>query len=389
MKIAILGTRGIPAEYGGFETFAEHLSVGLVQRGHEVTVFCELGDQRPSQFKGVRLKYVKTRKVGPLTTLLFDVTCLWQSRSAFDVVYMLGYGASALCWLPRVFGAQVWINMDGLEWARAKWSRVARLYLRCAEAIAMMTPNRIIADAASIKANLQSRYRKLPICDVIPYGCDIVSTARAEELSSFGLTPGSYYLAVCRFEPENHVREIVEGFMQSKSNDRLVLVGDHKRPTSYIETLTDYKDERILFVGPVYEPKKIQALRCYCRAYIHGHSVGGTNPSLLEAMGCGNLVIAHDNVFNREVLANAAFFFSTPDQISKAIHTIETGLAETIEMQQQVLERVRSFYTWEGVLDSYCNLLEIASVDCGKQAQVIEHLPVDPHKASVACSEMR
>ncbi len=278
--------------------------------------------------------------------------------------------------------------MDGLEWARAKWSRVARWYLRCAEAIAMLTPNRIIADAVSIKANLQTRYRKIPICDVIPYGCEIVSTADADELRSFGLNSGSYYLVVCRFEPENHVREIVEGFLQSESTQKLVLVGDHRRRGKYVAGLNSYKDDRIIFAGPVYDAPKIQALRRYCRAYMHGHSVGGTNPSLLEAMGCGNLVIAHDNAFNREVLGDAAFFFSTPDDISNAIHILETGPAETGEMRQQVLERVKSFYSWEGVVDSYCNLLEIAaSTDRARAGEVVAHIPVAPRERSVAYSK--
>jgi glycosyltransferase involved in cell wall biosynthesis len=266
MRLAILGTRGIPARYGGFETFAEQLAVRLVARGHGVTVFCEQVEGAGNSYKGVELRHVPTHHLGPLSTMVYDATCLWQARSSFDVIYMLGYGSSALCWLPRVWGKQVWINMDGLEWSRAKWGPIARWYLRWAEAIAMRTPDRIIADAAAIQANLQSRYRKLPPCDVIPYGCEIVSNAHAEELNRFGLDPRSYYLVVCRFEPENHVKEIIEGFLDSDTPARLVLVGDYGRQSAYVKSLTEYKDQRLFFTGPIYDASILQALR-YFRRY--------------------------------------------------------------------------------------------------------------------------
>src|SRR5258707_6936151 len=253
MRLAILGARGILARYGGFETFAEQLAVRLVERGHEVTVFCDAAERASEEYRGVKLRHVRARNLGPLTTVVYDAACLWQARSRFDVIYMLGYGSSALCWLPRIWGSQVLINMDGLEWARGKWGAVARWYFRWAEAIAMWTPDRIIADAAAIKANLQSRYRKLPPCDVIPYGCEIVSEARTEELKSFGLEAGSYYLVVCRFEPENHVKEIIEGFLGSGTRTRLVLVGDHVGKSAYVQSLVGRKRDRVLFTGPVYE----------------------------------------------------------------------------------------------------------------------------------------
>ncbi|MGC1484406.1 MAG: DUF1972 domain-containing protein, partial [Candidatus Acidiferrum sp.] len=247
MRLAILGGRGIPARYGGFETFAEQLAVRLVERGHEVTVFCERGEGAIEEYRGVRLRHVRARDLGPLSTVVYDAACLWEARSSFDVIYMLGYGSSALCWLPQIWGTKVWINMDGLEWARGKWGRIARWYLRMAEAIAMWTPDRIIADAAAIKENLHSRHRRLPPCDVIPYGSEIVGSADAEELERFGVEPGSYYLVVCRFEPENHIREIIEGFLESDTKARLVLVGDDLRKSRYVESLRDYKCGRILF----------------------------------------------------------------------------------------------------------------------------------------------
>jgi glycosyltransferase involved in cell wall biosynthesis len=376
MQIAILGTRGIPARYGGFETFAEQLSARLVLRGHKVTVFCEACKNPQTQHRGANLRHMSVRALGPLTTVVYDAECLWQARSGFDVVYMLGYGSSALCWLPRLWGSQVWINMDGLEWTRAKWGPVARSYLRIAESIAMHTPNRIIADAMAIKMNLQARHSFMPPCDVIPYGCEIVESASLEALQSFGLTPGSYYLVVCRFEPENHLKEIIEGFLKAQPSRRLVLVGDHARKDVYPQSLAKYKNDCIAFTGPVYDAQKVQALRYFCHAYLHGHSVGGTNPSLLEAMGCGNLILAHDNCFNREVLGSSAFFFSTSEDVCECIVSAETGLAEIPTMKRDVVNRVRQFYTWERITDHYCELLDLACSKSGNSAEVIDCAPL-------------
>jgi glycosyltransferase involved in cell wall biosynthesis len=378
MRLAILGARGIPARYGGFETFAEQLAIRLVERGHEVTVFCEAAEGADEQYKGIKLLHVRARDLGPLRTVLYDAACLWHARSRFDVIYMLGYGSSALCWLPRVWGSQVWINMDGLEWARAKWNPIARWYLRWAEATAMWTPDRIIADAAAIKANLQSRYRKLPPCDVIPYGCEIVRSARPEELNSFGLHPGSYYLVVGRFEPENHIREIIEGFLDSNTQARLVLVGDNTRKSTYVQSLTTWTSDRLLFTGSVYDLPRIQALRYFCRAYLHGHSVGGTNPSLLEAMGCGNVVIANDNLFNREVLGGSGLFFSTPREVSVCIDSVESGKVDIVDMKVKVIERVKQFYTWDRITDHYGELISLACSKSRSQSEIIHRAPLCP-----------
>jgi glycosyltransferase involved in cell wall biosynthesis len=374
MRIAILGTRGIPSRYGGFETFAEQLAIRLVERGHEVTVFCEAAMDATYEYRGVRLRHVPRSNVGPLSTVLFDGVCLWEARSSFDVVYMLGYGASGLCWLPRLWRSQVWINMDGLEWARKKWGPMARWYFRFAETMAMWTPSRIVADAAEIKEVLRSRHSWMPPCDVIPYGCEIVETARRDELSSYGLPPESYYLVVCRFEPENHVKEIIEGFLESKTRARLVLVGDSRQDT-YGRSLTKYKDDRVVFLGPVYDVPRIQALRYFCKAYLHGHSVGGTNPSLLEAMGCGNVILAHDNPFNREVLGNSAIFFSTSAQIGAAIDSVDAKRVDLANLKAAAILRARQFYGWEQITDHYCDLLALVSSESRDRSDVIQRGP--------------
>jgi glycosyltransferase involved in cell wall biosynthesis len=378
MRIAILGTRGIPARYGGFETFAEQLSVRLVQHGIDVTVYCErTTEAHPiSDYKGVQLRYLPAPRMGPLSTILFDIHALWDARSQFDLVYMLGYGASAFCWIPRLFGTEVWINMDGLEWRRTKWSRLARTYLHVSEAIAMLTPNRIVADARAIKESLESRYRKLPPCDVIPYGCEVLDEAPdLALLRDLGLEPKSYYVVVCRFEPENHVREIVQGFKASRSKFKLVLVGDSASPSAYVATLTEMRDHRVHFLGTIYDKERLSALRYHSVAYVHGHSVGGTNPSLLESMGCGNFVIAHDNCFNREVLADTAVYFKDARTLTSSIEEFESGKLDPVRMSAASMERVAQYYNWERIADAYRSSLDLSIRPVHEPGQEIDYGP--------------
>lgn len=359
MSVAILGTRGIPARYGGFETFAEEIGVHLAQRGAEVTVYCEEFCNVPAaeSYKGVQLIYVSAPKLGPLSTILFDFNCLLAAKGKHDVVYMLGYGASLFCFLPRIWGKRVWINMDGIEWSRSKWSLPARIWLRVMEAVAMWTPNRIIADALSIREDLSRRYRRMPACSVIPYGAPIIDQADAALLADWGLSEDGYYLVVCRLEPENHVLEILQGYAASRGARPLVVVGDHTVGTRYARQLLEIKDPRIRLVGTVYDQSKLQALRFFARAYFHGHSVGGTNPSLLEALGCGNAVIAHDNPFNREVAGTAACYFNSALDIPDLVRRIEADATLRASMRVSAREIVSTRYTWELVTESYIRLL--------------------------------
>lgn len=363
-KLAILGTRGIPALYGGFETFAEELSVRLVQRGVEVTVYCEAGDgELAVMYRGVHLVHIPAPRLGPLTTIVFDLRCLWHARKMFAVVYMLGYGAGLFCFLPRLWGSTVWINMDGIEWARSKWGRLAKIWFKLMEAVAMWTPDRVIADAHGILRHLDSRHAHMPAASVIPYGApviDIVPDARL--LEEWQLTPGQYYLVVCRLEPENSVREIIQGYLRSDSRLPLIVVGSLVPATAYVNNLLQVNDSRIHFIGPVYEKKKLLTLRFHALAYAHGHTVGGTNPSLLEALGCGSLIIARDNVFNREVAGPVAMYFNNEIDIPELIKTIEAYSSDKIsEIRMLAIQRVSKCYNWDIITDQYFILLNEAN----------------------------
>lgn len=355
MKIAILGTRGIPARYGGFETFADKISTRLVEQGFEVTVYCEAdGEIQPSKYHGVDLEYVPRPRFGPLSTIAYDLACLWGARKGFDVVYMLGYGASIFCFLPRLWRTEVWINMDGLEWKRRKWSFMARTYLHLMEGIATWMPNRIIADARAIRVDLRRRYAAHAPCDVIPYGCEVLMEAPdVDALAQRGLKPREYYLVVCRFEPENHVEEIIDGFLAADSAACLVLIGDDKASTPYVSRLLGHKDKRVRFVGSVYDRLHLISLRYHCRAFFHGYSVGGTPLSLLEAMGCSSLIVAHDNRFNREVLGDSALFFSSPEDLSRIITEIDSGAFQEETLKEKSKARALEYYNWPRITSAY------------------------------------
>ena len=360
-RIAILGTRGIPARYGGFETFAEALAIGLVGRGCDVTVFCERGTTEPlSTYQGVKLVSLRVPRLGSLSTIVFDLKCLLAARNEYEVVYMLGYGAAPFCLIPRLCGRHVWINMDGIEWIRSKWSWVGRVYLRTMERIAVMVADRVIADADAIKAHLEARYGQLEKCVVIPYGAKV---SRVGDESSVerctGTRPGAYYLVVCRLEPENHVIEIIEGFEKSGSAYPLVIVGGTSEPTSYVQSLLRLQSDRVRFVGAIYDQDLLASLRFHARAYIHGHSVGGTNPSLLEAMGAGNVVLAHDNAFNREVLGCNGLYFASREQLAQAISVVDRlESTERSQLSERMRERIASRYNWEQITDEYWRLFQ-------------------------------
>ena len=357
MKIAILGSRGIPAHYGGFETFAEKLAVALQDRGIDVTVFCESGKlTMPEVYRGVRLRHVPAPSLGPLSTIIYDLRCLWEARRGYDVVYMLGYGSALFCVIPRLWRTEVWINPDGLEWARAKWNFVAKSYFRFMEWVSLYAADRIIADSKAIAATLAARHRRMPPYTVIAYGCEVIETnPSVDPLSEWDVRAAGYYLVICRLEPENHILEILQAFSASRSNKQLVVVGNHLAKTPYGAKLRSVADLRIRMIGTVYDQAKLICLRYHSFAYLHGHSVGGTNPSLLEAMGCGNLILAHDNPFNRETLGLCGLYFADATELTQLIDCTERGENEQAQLRagsegqrkvSTIVGRILSPVTW-------------------------------------------
>ncbi len=364
MKLAILGTRGIPARYGGFESFADHISVLLAEAGIDVTVYCPRGSGTATQYHGVSLEYVSNPKLGPATTILYDLACLWRARKGFDVVYMLGYGSALFCWLPRLSASSVWINMDGLEWKRSKWSALAKFWLKSMEGIATRTATRLIVDAEEIGHDLRSRYPKSAPQTYIAYGAELQSIGHGQVrlvLDDLGLQSQAYFMVVARLEPENHVLEIVEGFIKSGARSPLIVVGDIATGTEYVGRLLGLQagNSNVRFVGSIYDRAKLDCLRIGALGYFHGHSVGGTNPALLEAMACGCFIVCHDNPFNREVADDAAVYFRSVHDVAEATNRISRMEPSALTAyKQRARERVRSRYSWERIRDRYLELLE-------------------------------
>jgi glycosyltransferase involved in cell wall biosynthesis len=358
LRIAILGARGIPASYGGFETFAEQLATRLVARGHEVTVYAETGESsvQDTFYQGIRVRHKRRPRWGAASVLAYDCACLWDACRGYDLVYMLGYGAAWACWWPRVFGVPVWINVDGLEWARSKWGRGARLYLRCMEWVTTRAATRLIADAEAIAQRFRQTYPGGAPSSFIAYGAELVESRQVDPavLSLWGLQAHRYMLVVARPEPENHILEIIQGHVLHGGDWPLVIVGDVSGATAYQRQLKQHASERVRFIGGIYDGGQLASLRVHAACYLHGHSVGGTNPSLLEALACGNWVLAHDNPFNREVARDAADYFATPGQLARSLDLV---VRESDALRPQRAQRARGIvaehYTWDGITDAY------------------------------------
>lgn len=356
-KIAIVGGRGIPAEFGGFETFSEQLAIRLADCGYDVTVFCESTQKyQDKEYKGVKLIYIKTPNIVGVRSVWFDIINIIRTIKGYDVVYMLGYHAGFAFILPWLFRTNFWVNMDGMEWKRSKWSSFAKHYLKINEWLAARFATKLIADAEGIAEYLRNTYNVANKTVMIPYGANIIEQVPDKAIvSGLGFTANEYFLVVCRLEPENHVLEILNGFFASDSNTKLVIVGDHKSGTDYVNKLLEISDERIHFIGTIYNQKKLEALRYHCKAYIHGHSVGGTNPSLLEAMAAGNYVIAHDNVFNREVTGGDASFFDNAIGLTKILNKLESI---SLEVSREImLKRIKKIYNWDNISEKYIDEL--------------------------------
>lgn len=356
--MAILGCRGVPARYGGFETFADHLSRGLVNAGVHVTVYAE-GEDAEVSYEGVSVRHVRPIRLGAASAIAYDIQCLWHARKSFDVVYMLGYGAAFGCWIPKLWGTRVWINMDGLEWARSKWPPAIRAYLKWMERIMASVSDHVLADAQAIKDYYERSYPEGAPCTFIPYGSHGVEADKmTDRLARRGLCPDGYFLIVARIEPENHILEIIEAHQQWGGSYPLVVVGDHTAQNSYCQKIRRHRSPSVVFLGAIYDAVELAALRRGAAAYLHGHSVGGTNPSLLESMWYGSVVVAHDNVFNREVLGIEGRYFESSSTLTHAFETIrwmDPSTRSIIKLKGQ--STVRERYTWPKVVEDYRSLL--------------------------------
>jgi glycosyltransferase involved in cell wall biosynthesis len=360
MKIAILGTRGIPNNYGGFEQLAEYLSVYLVEKGFEVTVYNS--HNHPYQKKtwnGVNIVHCwdPEDKWGTAGQFIYDLNCIRHIRkNNFDVVLQLGYTSSTVWgWLlPKT--TVVTTNMDGLEWKRSKYSKKVRHFLKYAEKWGVKYSDHWISDSVGITQYLTETYG-IP-STYIPYGSHLFKDPDLKILEKYNLEAHSYDLIIARMEPENNIETILDGYVLSEQKRKFIIIGRINTPFGKYLVEKFKENLNIEFRGGIFDINVLNNIRHFSNLYFHGHSVGGTNPSLLEAMASQGLICANDNIFNKSILGSDAFYFKTVDQVADVINTTKKHQYSYFidNNNKKIIEQ----YDWEIINNQYLNHILIA-----------------------------
>ena len=364
MKIAFVSTRGIPNNYGGFEQFAEYISVGLAERGHEVTVYSpHYHPYQEKEYKGVHIKHIYSPEQwmgGSVGSFFYDYSCLKDAlkKEDFDIIYEAGYTSIIPAYIrfnvKSIKRPIFTTNMDGLEYKRTKFNPLVRKFVFWEEKMAVKHSHYLIADNMGIQDYYKEKYGKES--KFLAYGADIHDDWDERLLAEFGLVVNNYYLIVARLEPENNLVMAIEGYLKSKENGKrpLIIVGKTNTPHGK-ELVKKYGQEKsVRFLGGIYDFKKLDSVRHYSYAYFHGHSVGGTNPSLLEAMASGCFMLANDNVFNRAVLKENALYYGSDEDVCRLLNQID----EEVSVEKESLvnanwEEIRTVYSWEKLIDEH------------------------------------
>jgi glycosyltransferase involved in cell wall biosynthesis len=354
VKFAIVGTRGIPARYGGFETFAEELSTRLAARGHHVTVYCRQKSESP--YRGVHLAYLPTIRHKYFDTIAHTfLSTLHLLAHRNDAALYCNAANAVFTWMPRLFGTPVALNVDGLERNRKKWNALAKAWYRISEWLATWMPNAVVTDAEAIAEYYQQRYRRSST--MIPYGAEIGPVETTAVLDQLHLEHQKYFLYVSRMEPENNALLVRESFEKVETPFQLALIGDAPYAAEYINKVRDTKDPRVVMPGAIYGDG-YRELGSHCFAYIHATEVGGTHPALIEAMGRGALTLYLDTPENAEVAGGAGLAFR-PENLSEVIKlTLIMPPQERELWRKRAMKRVEERYSWDRVTDSYENLLK-------------------------------
>jgi glycosyltransferase involved in cell wall biosynthesis len=361
MRIAFLGSRGIPACYSGFETFYEQLATRLVLRGHEVTVYNRSGFIRDvmDEYRGVRivsLPSIQTKHLDTITHTL--LSCFHALFQRYDIVYTCIVGNSPLVWIPRLSGAKTLLNVDGKDWAREKWSGFARWYQQRCERVASTTSHVIISDARGI----QERYKRLYGFKTIyvPYGANTIRDDGLETLDKWGLKPDEYILYVGRLVPENAIHLLIQAFKRVDTDKRLVIVGDAPFVDAYRRQLRDIADKRIIFTGYAFG-KDYAQLSSHCYLYVQPSGIDGTRPALLDQMGFSNCVLVRNSRVNMEVIGD----FGSSFEMNRGVEGLAEQLQNLVNCPQTVADyrkraamRVEQYYNWEWVADFYEELFQ-------------------------------
>jgi glycosyltransferase involved in cell wall biosynthesis len=359
LRIAMIGTRGVPARYGGFETAVEEIGRRLVERGHQVTVYCRRTpvDDAPEldTYLGMDLVHLPAVRKKQLETLSHTGLSVGHVVRGGKPDVALVFNAANAPFLPALRARRIPVatHVDGLEWKRTKWGGGGRAYYRNAEALSVRWSDALIADAPGIADYYRTEFGAQT--RLISYGAPVLRDLPSDRLDRLGLEPGRFHLVVARFEPENHVHLAVEGFRASSAELPLVVVGSAPYADEYTARITELAgdDPRIRLVGAVWDQDELDQLYAHSLTYIHGHSVGGTNPSLLRAIGAGAAVIAYDVTFNRGVLGEHGRWFLTPADVAREVEAYEADPASARANGLALQDHAAEHYTWDGVTDGY------------------------------------
>jgi glycosyltransferase involved in cell wall biosynthesis len=358
LSIAMIGTRGVPAAYGGFETAIEEVGRRLADRGHTVTVYTRGSEHKEREFLGMKLVHLPALPVKQLETLSHTGLSVAHAlvRARTDAAFVFNAANSPFLPMLRARRIPIALHMDGLEWKRSKWGPRGKAYYRWAEQFGVRWADALIADAPGISDYYVHEFGAQT--ELIRYGAPILDEAVTERLGELSVKPGEYHLVVARFEPENHVLDIVEGYRASDARLPLVVVGSAPYAAGYIQQIRDAAegDPRIRLVGGVYDQELLDALYFHAASYAHGHSVGGTNPSLLRAMGAGTAVLAYDVGFNRETLNEQGWFFDTAADVTARVNEIESNPLAAERFGEASKERAGTTFRWDTVADEYEDL---------------------------------
>lgn len=350
MRIALLGTRGIPAQYGGFETFAEELSTRLVERGHHVTVYCRASYPEQS-YRGVHRRYLPTIRHKYLDTLAHTaISTADLLFRRFDVVLYCNAANAVFTWSPRVLGMPTALNVDGLERHRKKWNQVAKLWYLISEWLSTFCCTRVVSDAERIQEYYFERYGKESL--FIPYGAEIGAVPGTDVVQSLGLEPRKYFLYVSRLEPENNALLVRKCFEKVRTDYKLAIVGDAPYAADYIAQVRDTSDPRIIFPGAIYG-EGYRQLQSHCHVYVQATEVGGTHPALIEAMGRGAMVLYLTNPENDEVTSGTAIPFTPDSLVEKLQWAAKVSDEERLEWGKRAQIRIQERYSWNAVTTQY------------------------------------
>lgn len=367
MKIAILGIRGLPSTYSGFETFVGELAPRLKNMGHEVTIYCRksIYNDKPKKYLGMQMVYLPSIENKFFSTLTHSFLAVGHaSVHNFDIIFVVNAANGLFGIIPRVFGKKSILNVDGMEWLRPKWNNLGKWFFKTSAKLGTKFYNEIVTDAEEMHRlyakdfGIDSTY--------IAYGANIEESKDPSIVNQYGLEADNYYLIASRLVPDNNADIIIKGFLKSNSKRYLAIAGgaNYKGNTvekKFYEHLVSLSNNRVKFLGHISNPQHIIELHCNAFAYIHGHKYGGINPALLKALGCGNLVLANNTPFNREVLDNGNYgvlFEENDESLTQKILLIENNLEIVKRYRSNAKERIRDNFTWEKIVAQYCNLFD-------------------------------